>query len=253
MNPGQTFAAAYEVEECLPARGRRRRVAGIVQERPGRACQEHRVVLLEVLGRDVRRVIRDRRRPRAGLRSQSLDRFCGERNRRVDEPGRVRLDQHFARPHWPRRCSCGQRRHHRFDGNRLRGLRLRAASAHVERRGQPGRRHCRVERGRELVAGDGAGFGLVGRGEPLASRGFQFLAGDDSIFVGVSREEHERGRKECLQGCARAERRSATALLSRDVDPGCGNQRRCACGGEHRVDQSLGFHVPSPGSCPTSE
>ena len=209
MDAGEPLAAAHEVEERLPARGRRRGVAGIVEERAGRACKKDSVVLLEVGVVDVRRVVGDRRRPRAGLLAHLLDRVRGQRNRRVDEPRGLAEDEHLSRLHWlaPARWSGSAA----IIASTVTGCGvcwLRAASAHVERRGQPGRRHCRVERGRELVAGDGAGSGRVRRGEPLASRGLQFLAGDDAVLVGVSREEHERGRKESLEGRARAERRA---------------------------------------------
>ena len=54
-----------------------------VEEAAGRAREEERVVLLQVLGVDVRRIVGDRRRPGAGLLAELLDRLGGERNRRV--------------------------------------------------------------------------------------------------------------------------------------------------------------------------
>ena len=246
MNAGQPFAPADEVEQGLPPRGGQRRVGRVVQERPRGAGQEHRVVLLEVLGRNVCRVVGDRRRPCTGLRPHRLDRLCGERNRRVHEAGGVRLDQDFARMQRARGRTAGERRHHRVDRCRLRRLRLPAAPTHVECRGQPRRGHCRVERRYQLVARHGARLVNIRSREPPAAGGFQFLARDHPVLVAIGGEEYEGRRQEPLEAGARAERHGAPLP--------CWPRRRfrrpraapLRMPRRNRVDQSFGSHVPSP-------
>ncbi len=82
------------------------------RKQPGRAREEERVVLLEVLGVDVRRVVRDRRRPGAGLLAELLDRLGGQRNRRVHVAARVAEHQDLPRLGRLGRRGRGQRRHH---------------------------------------------------------------------------------------------------------------------------------------------
>jgi hypothetical protein len=81
VNPGETLAAAHEVEQRLPPCRRRRRVVRVVEERAGRAGEEERVVLLEILLGDVGGVVGDGSRPGPGLLSELIDGPPGERNR----------------------------------------------------------------------------------------------------------------------------------------------------------------------------
>ena len=82
------------------------------RKQPGRAREEERIVLLEVLGVDVRRVVRDRRRPGAGLLAELLDRLGGQRNRRVHVAARVAEDEDLPRLGRLGRRGRRKRRHH---------------------------------------------------------------------------------------------------------------------------------------------
>ena len=107
VDAGEALAAAHEVEERLAPRRGRRRIVRIVEERAGGAGEEDGVVLLQVRVVDVGRVVGDRRRPRAGLLADLLDGARGERDRRVDEAGRLRRAPApcAAASAWPARLS----------------------------------------------------------------------------------------------------------------------------------------------------
>ena len=78
----------------------------------------------------------DGRRPRARLRAERFDGLRRQRNGRVDEPPGASQHQDFPRPLGAGRGARRQRRHHRLDRQRIGRLRLPAAAACVERRGE---------------------------------------------------------------------------------------------------------------------
>ena len=152
MNARDALAAAHELDERGATRVGRRLVAGLVEEAAGRARQEDRVVLFQVLGGEHGRIPRRVGRPRARLLAQLLDRLRRQRNRRVLVARRwdAREDQHLVRLRrlgWRGRR---QRRHHLLDVARARNGRLLAASA--ARIVQPRRRRAGDELRRAATA-----------------------------------------------------------------------------------------------------
>ena len=158
VNPGEALAAANELEERLPPCRRRRRVVRVVEECAGRAGEEDRVVLLEILLGDVRGIVGDGRRPRARLLSELVNRAAGEGNRRMHEARRLAEHQHLARLLRLGRRRRRQRRYHRLDVLRLRRLILTTGATAAACRYR-GRRHRRREPGGNLLLAERAGLG----------------------------------------------------------------------------------------------
>src|SRR5439155_3157964 len=129
MDGRDPSAAPDEVEQRLTAGRRRRLIARIVEEAACGVVEEDGVVLLQIRGVDVRRLVRRRRGPGAGLRAERLDRFRGERNRRVDPAGGPRQDEHLPRRERPCRRLVWQRRHHLVDVALTRRAWIGAAAA----------------------------------------------------------------------------------------------------------------------------
>ena len=251
MNASQSFAATHEGHECglprfhlFPARGRLRGLA--VEETTGGAREEQCVVLLEVLRVDVRRIVRNRRRPGARLLADLFDGFGGHRDRRVHVAPRVAKNEDLSSPGRLGRCRGRQGGHHVLDVRRTRGLadrwqigaaaagsgcrsgrgsgRSRAART-TSRRGGWGRLKSehRIQRGPKLVHRHLASPRRVCGVVPLAERGLHLAARHAVVFVDVN----------C--GPERGVDRVGSAGASRRLRPAEG--RRQKKGGGHRADQ----------------
>src|SRR4051812_43001998 len=212
MDRGDALAIANEIEQRRAPCRRRGLVCRVVEEASRRAIEEQDVVLLQVLGADVDRVVANRRRPGSKLLPHLVDRRCRERDRRMNEPRRMTVHENFV---WLCRF-CGRRRRerclHLLDVGGAGNLRIAAAAAARFslrlrwrwRRGQRGRYN-----GGELRGCDRAGVRRIGRRIPLIESTLEFLASDGCILISVG------GREEARSHAAAAAAAPATLRLSR--------------------------------------
>src|SRR5579863_2483984 len=77
VNACEPLSAFHEVKERLPARLGCRFIMRFIQKHTGRAVQEDRVIMLEIVGSDRGGVVSDCRHPRARLVSQILHHLRG--------------------------------------------------------------------------------------------------------------------------------------------------------------------------------
>ena len=233
VNSREALAAAHEVEQRLPPGRRRRRVVRIVEERAGRAGEEDRVVLLQVLLVDVGGIVGDGRRPRAGLLAQLLDRAAGQRNRRMHEARGLAEHQHLARLLRLGRRRRRQRRHHRLDVLRLRRLILARAPAAARRYLRS--RHRSGEPGGNLLLAERAGLGGIPLAKPALERRAHLVAGGRAVLVGVDGREEPCGCGPAATS-APARRRARRRLLRRSKPAA---ERRGKHGADKRRRQNL--------------
>ena len=191
MDSCDALPAANELEQRRTARVGRGLVVRIIEEATGRAIDEHQVVLLQVLGVDVGRVVGGHGGPGSELLPHLVDRRGGQRYRRVHEPGGMTEDQDLVRLGRFCRRLCGKRRLHLLDIGRTRNLRIAAAPAAWITLGL-WRRGCGQRAGYDrgqLRRSDGTGVGRISRRVPLIKSTFQFVAADSAVFVAVGNGE----------------------------------------------------------------